>query len=229
MTSHEYASKLNGQGACDAMIVCGPADMSPINAAKRGVIHVGASTGQERTVYADRGLNVLWIEPIPEVFQLLDHNIRDFPSQRAIQALVSDVDNQVQDFYVTTNFGQSSSMFPLAEHLQVWPSVSCAGKMAMSTVTLDTLVKTHGVDLEKYCGMVVDTQGAELNVLRGAADTLKKLDWVVTEIWDFQAYAGCTQYADLQRFMASQGFSPRDGGRVEVAAGKHTGDVWWTR
>jgi hypothetical protein len=37
----------------------------------RGVIHVGANEGQERDLYAAFGLNVIWIEPIPEVFQVL--------------------------------------------------------------------------------------------------------------------------------------------------------------
>ena len=36
-----------------------------------GVIHVGANSGQERELYAQHGLNVVWIEPIPEVYTAL--------------------------------------------------------------------------------------------------------------------------------------------------------------
>ena len=57
----------------------------------RGVIHVGANDGSERYVYAEYGLKVIWIEPIPEVFQQLVENIRSFPDQKAINALITNV------------------------------------------------------------------------------------------------------------------------------------------
>jgi hypothetical protein len=33
----------------------------------KGVVHVGANEGQERDIYARYNLNVLWIEPLPDV------------------------------------------------------------------------------------------------------------------------------------------------------------------
>ena len=46
----------------------------------RGVIHVGANSGQERKVYARLGLDVLWIEPIPGVFAELCESRSNNPS-----------------------------------------------------------------------------------------------------------------------------------------------------
>ena len=43
----------------------------------RGVIHVGANTGQEIQLYVKYGLSVVWIEPIPEVFETLKSNLTD--------------------------------------------------------------------------------------------------------------------------------------------------------
>ena len=40
----------------------------------KGVIHVGANTGQEMELYAKYKLPVVWIEPIPEVFETLKQN-----------------------------------------------------------------------------------------------------------------------------------------------------------
>ena len=34
----------------------------------RGLVHVGANTGQERESYASHGLSVIWVEPIGDVF-----------------------------------------------------------------------------------------------------------------------------------------------------------------
>src|ERR1700741_4322955 len=58
----------------------------------RGVVHVGANHGAERHVYAKYGLKVVWIEAIPDVFELLTQNIQDFPHQRAINALITNED-----------------------------------------------------------------------------------------------------------------------------------------
>ncbi len=57
-----------------------------------GVVHVGANTGQERGLYDQYGLNVLWIEPIPELFSVLEANIRMLPRQAARCRLVADKD-----------------------------------------------------------------------------------------------------------------------------------------
>lgn len=59
----------------------------------RGVVHVGANVGQERALYDRYGLEVLWIEPIPDVFATLAANIAGFPRQRALECLVTDRDD----------------------------------------------------------------------------------------------------------------------------------------
>ena len=72
-----------------------------------GVVHVGANTGQERLVYDQHGLDVIWIEPIPEVFQTLRKNLESFPRQRALQCLVTDQDHEEYEFHIASNNGAS--------------------------------------------------------------------------------------------------------------------------
>src|SRR5665213_2643311 len=55
-----------------------------------GVIHVGANTGQERDLYQSHGVGVVWVEPIPNVFDQLVKNIAAYPAQRAFKALLTD-------------------------------------------------------------------------------------------------------------------------------------------
>lgn len=65
----------------------------------KGVIHVGASEGQERDLYNNYGLNVLWIEPIPQIYQKLQNNIKNYSRQIGLNYLVTDKDNQEYDFH----------------------------------------------------------------------------------------------------------------------------------
>jgi FkbM family methyltransferase len=86
-----------------------------------GVIHVGANSGQERTLYAQHGLNVVWIEPIPEVYAALTDNIVGYPRQTAINALITDKDGETYTLHVANNEGASSSILDLHDHRDIWP------------------------------------------------------------------------------------------------------------
>jgi FkbM family methyltransferase len=82
----------------------------------RGVIHIGANTGQESNFYASKGLKVLWIEPIPSVFQRLASNINGINGQSAVCELLSDRDGELVRFNIASNDGASSSIMKLKEH-----------------------------------------------------------------------------------------------------------------
>ena len=55
-----------------------------------GIIHVGANTGQERELYASKGLPVLWVEPIPHVYEKLVSNLRASRKISAFQCFCGD-------------------------------------------------------------------------------------------------------------------------------------------
>jgi FkbM family methyltransferase len=174
-----------------------------------GVIHVGAHTGQERQLYAQYGLRVLWIEPLGELFAELERNIADLPEQRAVRALVTDEDGAEYAFNVASNAGGSSSILPLKLHADIWPEVTFTRTIALRGTTLPTLLQTAGIDSRAYDALVMDTQGSELLVLRGAAALLSQLKYIRTEVADFEAYEGCCQLADIESFLAAHGFRER--------------------
>src|SRR5262245_40145510 len=86
-----------------------------------GIIHVGANSGQERELYAKYKLKVLWIEPLPHIFEKLRENISCFPDQTAINRLITDKDDAEYLFHVASNEGQSSSILEFAQHREIWP------------------------------------------------------------------------------------------------------------
>ncbi len=196
--------------------------------AARGVIHVGANIGQERELYAHYGLDVLWIEPLPEVFSTLERNIRAFPRQRAVQALVTDRDDSEYAFRVANNGGESSSIFDFAAHAEIWPGVVFTRSLPLRGVTLPTLLAREGTDPAPYDALVLDTQGAELLVLRGAAALLPDWKCIKAEAADFEAYAGAARLGDLEDFLAPHGFVEyrRDRFARRPAGGSYYEVVW---
>lgn len=172
----------------------------------KGVIHVGANLGQEREIYAALGLNVLWIEPIPELYERLTKLIAPFPKQRAFCGLITDVDDGEYALNLSNNDGASSSIFDLAGHKKLWPDVSFTGKLMMKSVKLSTLVHREGIELTGYDALVMDTQGSEMLVLKGAIDLFPSFRFIKTEVADFESYKGCCQFPEINEFLIARGF-----------------------
>jgi FkbM family methyltransferase len=173
-----------------------------------GLIHIGANSGQERHLYRQLGLHVLWIEADPEVFQRLCENTANSPRQRAINALVSDVDGAEVDFYIANNEGLSSSMFAFSGHARAWPHVQYVSQRRLVARRLDQLLEEQNVNLANYRALVLDVQGAELPVLAGATATLPAISWIRLPAPDFDAYRGAPEdIGEIGAFLERQGFT----------------------
>ncbi len=170
-----------------------------------GVIHVGASFGQERDIYAGAGLPVIWLEAHPGVFRsLLDNLAIGYSNQKALNYLITDEDDLEYPFNVANNDGMSSSIFPLGEHKDIWPDIGYVETLCLKSKTLDTALA--GEDLAVFDTLVLDVQGAELKALRGATETLKGLKYIRCEAADFPIYEGGALDCQLDDFLAKQGF-----------------------
>ena len=171
-----------------------------------GLIHVGANIGQERDLYHRHGVSVLWIEPIPRVFRELRQRLAGFPRQKAFQALITDADDREECFHIANNGGASSSLLALHEHRDIWPSVEFVETIRLRSSTLESLLRDAHVDVSRYDALVLDTQGTELLVLRGAKSLLPNFRFILSEVADFEAYVGCCREQELAAFLAQCGF-----------------------
>ncbi len=171
-----------------------------------GIIHVGANAGQERELYAQYDLHVLWIEPIPEVFSVLVDNLCLFPKQQAVNALLSNKDDLSTTLHIASNQGISSSILPLRQHQQIFPDIHYVGSVVLPTVTLPTLLNQKHIDIQLYQALLLDVQGVELQVLEGAVPLLHNFDYIQLEVADFESYEGCCKLVDVEDFMSLHGY-----------------------
>jgi FkbM family methyltransferase len=190
----------------------------------KGVIHVGANSGQERDLYNLFGLRVLWIEPVSDIFRQLQLNIAGYASQQAVQALVTNEDDKEYEFHITNNAGESSSIYALKDHREIWPEVSVVKSEKLISTRLDTLLKSANHDAALYDTLIMDTQGSELLVLKGAVDLLARLRFVKAEAADFESYEGCCVADDLRGYLEPYGF--RETARVRFAGSNETGNYY---
>jgi FkbM family methyltransferase len=181
----------------------------------RGIVHVGANDGQEREIYNDYGLRVVWVEAIPDVYELLIKNIEPYVKQIAINALLTDAIGEKVKFYIANNNGASSSIFDLALHKDIWPEVDYVRSIELETDTLDNLLSSRRVDQSEIDALVLDTQGSELLVLKGSERLLHRISYVKVEAADFEAYKGGATVESLKQFL--KGFSLVLAGKNEFA------------
>jgi 2-O-methyltransferase len=171
-----------------------------------GLIHVGAHCGQERKTYAKRNLDVLWIEALPDIFEKLCENIRPYPSQTAANYLLTDRDDAEYAFHVANNYGESSSILELGDHKEIWPEVRFERDVKLRSITLDSLLVKLNKSITEFQALIMDTQGSELMVLKGATNSLRFLKFLKVEAWDFEAYLGCPRVTEVVDYLNEYNF-----------------------
>jgi FkbM family methyltransferase len=171
-----------------------------------GILHVGAHFGDEASLYDSHGFSVIWVEAMPAAFEKLTITLKPFPNQTAINCLVTDQDGVDYDFWVSSNAGASSSIYAPTGHKEGWPNITFDQKLTLRSKRLDRIVSAENLAERKINAMVIDVQGAELNVLKGSEKLLKHVQFVKAETWDFEAYAGAALEGDVIAFLAKHGF-----------------------
>ena len=70
----------------------------------RGVLHVGANTGQEFEQYRDADIDlVVWVEADPETFRQLEATVSADPRHIALCGLCGPRDGETVTFYIASN------------------------------------------------------------------------------------------------------------------------------
>ena len=174
----------------------------------RAVIHIGANEGQERDLYAKHSLSVLWVEALPDVFQKLTNNLRNYPKQRAVNALVTDQEGEHYDFNVSNNAGESSSIYDFQGHKEIWPEVNFTRTIRLRSTTLPALLRKEGLNPSGFDALILDVQGAELLVIRGAGEVLDSIKFVKTEAADFESYRDACTETTLSQALKERDFFP---------------------
>jgi FkbM family methyltransferase len=185
-----------------------------------GVLHLGAHVGQEAPTYARQGITeVTWVEADPLVFATLEQVVRPY-GHRAVNALVSDRDDESVEFYRTNN-EKSSSLLRMRTHRYEHPDVVVTETLRLRTTTVDTMCARLGI--KDFNFMTLDLQGAELLALHGATESLSHTRYLFIEVNTEELYEGCPHVEDLDRFLSNYE-------RVETAMTDHNwGDAFYVR
>jgi FkbM family methyltransferase len=171
------------------------------NVNPKGVLHVGAHTGEESEAYVSYGWSpVIWVEANPEVLPQLAERI-SIPPDRIINCVAWYKSGDILDFHIMSDT-QSSSLLALAEHSTEYPNIHEAKLIQVTTTRLDEVLD----DKDSFDFANFDIQGAEGNAIRGLGERVQNLKYIYTEVNRRELYQGCTKVEELDSLLGAFGF-----------------------
>ena len=146
---------------------------TPISKNIRVLCIGGAHRYQERQLFNQlfpHLEHIYLFEPIPELarqlkrIEMTDARVRVFPFALSDR-------NGEQDFFLTNNDGESSSLLRLGKHREIFPHVKEVHAIRVQCRTLDHIIQEAG--LLKPDMLLLDVQGAEHQILSSLSSGLK--------------------------------------------------------
>lgn len=138
---------------------------------------------------------IVMFEAQEELEPLLAEACREMGNAACHLCLLSDRPQEAVEFFA---MGTGSSIRP--ERSNVERSVR-----RLPTVTLDAILEREG-NIAQPLFVKIDVQGAELDILRGAPETLRQAEWVQLETALLGYNEGAPQIREVIGFMADAGF-----------------------
>tara|TARA_R100000008_G_C3542467_1_gene145582 strand:+ start:166 stop:822 length:657 start_codon:yes stop_codon:yes gene_type:complete len=173
-----------------------------------GVIHIGAHHGQELEKYVNMGIkNFLFFEPLPDNYMKLNDNIQNYNTEGLnihIENVALGHRDEEKTMYVeTANRGMSCSLLKPKMHLELYPHITFDSEVKVNQTFLDKYVLENNIDLDMFNFINIDVQGYELEVFKGAMETLTEIDYIYTEVNTDEIYEDCTKIEQLDEFLGN--------------------------
>lgn len=171
----------------------------------KSVIDVGANVGQFAVAAAKifPDVKVHSFEPNPACAQTLVKNVNSLSNVTVHQLALGDSEGEVS-FHVNSH-SHSSSILPLStNHKRAFPHARELETIQVPLSTLDVVFEA--TTFESPVLLKLDVQGYEVQVMRGAREFLKRVDFVVLEASFKPMYDGELLFMETVKFMEEFGF-----------------------
>ena len=173
------------------------------------IIDVGAANATTAKLFRNFCLenSLILFEPLSENYISLD----TFASQnKNVQVIKKAVGNKSGKIKITrTNRITSSSILPPSQNIEGEFLKDALIKKEEIEIDITRLDDEISTDTE-IALLKIDVQGYELEVLRGATNTLKKTSFVTLELSNHLSYEGAPMYYDLDEYLRNNDFKLYD-------------------
>lgn len=185
----------------------------------KNILHIGADQAEE-VFYYDKIKElekVIWVEANPDLYDLLDKKFENTKHQLLKYVLYNE-DDKIIPFYITHRSACSSIYESLGQIKEndkninfnkVHPrglakALKTKKEINLTSITLSSMLKKYNISPEEIDLIIMDTQGSELDILKGFSD-ISKIKYILLEVNENMYhtennYKKINQYMNLNNF-----------------------------
>ncbi len=172
------------------------------------ILDIGAASGDTCRWFARNfpGAKVIGFEPVFASFQKAQHNTKELTGVQLYHLALSDLNGTAEITVTKDNLASSLKKISAAElekmQLEERGKFSAQRSETVKKQRLDEVLTGN----EPVLLMKIDTQGTELEVLRGAVRTLSRTRLVLVEMNNHRLYEEAAKYHEVDEMLRSKGF-----------------------
>ena len=179
----------------------------------QGVIHIGTTTGEEYLMYRECGINpIIWFEPGDAAEKIpgglvMPFALGDKPYRLEAIEPMSFAWKIRRKEYLWESFPdpKHSSFLQPYLHLAYYPDNGFrASKQSTTIFALDEFIDKS---LPPANFLVIDTNGYDLEVLKGGSKYLPKVDYIYTEVYKEELYKDVPMIEQIDEFLTALHFT----------------------
>jgi FkbM family methyltransferase len=172
----------------------------------KGIISVGAHYAEELEGWMSEGVtDFMMFEPVSSNYIKL-HRILSMKKGLNIRLFNMALGNEtgrVAMHTETVHQGKSCSILKPKLHLEQYPDIIFDGVEMVDIDKLDNI----DYDRSLYDYLHIDAQGYELEILKGAYDSLSAIKDITCEVYRAELYEGCPMIEKVTNYLVSRGFN----------------------
>jgi len=182
------------------------------------VVDVGAHKGQFALAVRAAGFDcpIVAFEPLPDVFARTAERFRSDPAYEVRNLALSDAAG-TQTMQVSGHDDSSSLLLIGEKQSTFFPGREAVATVEVAVSTLGD--ELQGLDMAAPALLKIDVQGSELDVLRGARDTLGRFDHLYVECSTTEMYVGQPLASEIVAYLFERDFHLRDIGALTRISG----------
>ena len=164
--------------------------------------HVGADSLELSRMFPEGTVHAF--EPVPHIYNMLQHTIRKRKNIRTHQLALSSSNGTASMYISSGDSDASSSLNKPAAHLEDHAGVKFESAIEVQTVTLDDWAAAENINRVDF--LWLDMQGHELEMLKASRKILPTVKAIHTEVSMKQTYEGVTTYDAYSKWLTEAGF-----------------------
>lgn len=188
----------------------------------RTVLDVGANVGNFTQMISTvlKKINIYAFEPLAGCYTDFIKNTEHLKNAKVFNCALGDKDSESNIYH--NEFSPSSSLLKMKQlHKDIFPQTKNFISEKINTRALDSF--GNEIVWAPKILLKIDVQGYELNVLKGAINSLGKIDIIICEVLFVELYENQARFDDIYKFLIERNFSYK--GNFDQVADNKTGRI----